>query len=400
MPIIDYAKAADASYESVLNDKKISEQNKEYVKSFDKIYRQQVRPATRNKFYRHLVFFLRETEDVKLLFDDFETVNDLFSRLHNDMSAGYYITIINVTNRFVKWLNDDVKPKGFKDIKSPKKSLQRRKLNKNDMWTWEDGQKLVKATNSSMIKAIVMTQLNLGARPSEFIDLKYGDIEPKGKMMIVHIRDGKTGSREAILFHAVPYLARWLNEHPSKNSNDPLWILEDTKKSHSIDDKGKPIKLSANAIVSMKYPAIRKRIEKLKAKTGITKSSDFYTLRHSCARLLRMWNVPIEECAKQLGHSIKEFTETYGRLDTRDREARHAKAFGLDEVISDELPEKPLSCPKCEQINAPKQEYCTRCGSPLTLKKAIDEDTEMADRIAQLVMKKMKNQDEQEKPKE
>lgn len=395
MPIINYEQAAKASYEAVLADKTISETNKEHVKRFDKVYRQQVRPATRHKFYRHLVFFLREAEDCTQLFDNPDAVNNLFAKLHANTSPGYYITIINVTNRFVKWLNDDMKPRGFKDIKSPKKSLQRRKLKKSDMWSWEDGQKLIAATNSSQMKAIVMTQLNLGARPSEFIDLRYGDIEPKGKLMVVHIRDGKTGGRESILFHAVPYLARWLNEHPTKKAEHPLWVLEDTRKSHAKDDKGNTITHASDAIVSMKYPAIRKRIEVLKGKTGITKSSDFYTLRHSCARLLRMWNVPIEECAKQLGHSVKEFTETYGRLDTRDREARHARAFGLDDAISDEQPEQPLICPKCSDNNAPNTEFCARCGSPLTLKKALDEETDMADRIAQIVLKKMKKNGEE-----
>lgn len=384
MPIIDYEKSAEASFKAILEDPKISDVNKAHAERFDKVYKRNVRPATRNKFWRHMPFFLRETNDCTELFEDRDAVNDLFERLHRELSSGYYITIINCTNRFVRWLNDDMKPKAFKDIKSPKKSLQRRKLSKNDMWEWEEALKVIGETNSVQVKAMVMTQLNLGARPSEFIDLRYGDIEAKGDFMIINIRDGKTGERKALLYHAVPYLARWMNDHPTKDKNDPLWILEDSKKSHRKGDK----ESAKGKVISARYPAIRKRIEVLKARANIDKGSDFYTFRHSCARLLRLWGVPVEECAKQLGHSVKEFTETYGRLDTSDRELRHAKAFGIEVEDSVSAP-KPQSCAKCGSLNGAESEFCGRCGSALSVKTALGQMAEQDAAIEEFLMSKL-----------
>lgn len=392
MPILDYAKSAESAYKSIINDEQISDTNKEYAKKFDKVYKIQVRPATRAKFWRHLKFFLRETDDCKTLFDNPDAVNELFAKLHKELGVSYYITIINVTNRFVKWLNDDVKPRGFKDVKSPKKSLQRRKLNKSDMWEWEDGVNVGKQTTSAQVKAMIMTQLNLGARPSEFIDLRYGDIETKGKFMVVHIRDGKTGGREAILFYAVPYLARWLNEHPSKKKDAPLWLVENAKNSHVKDEQGNFKQGKQGQIIQANYATLKKRLEYLVRKAGLSKRTDFYTLRHSCARLLRLWGVPVEECAKQLGHSVKEFTETYGRLDTSDREARHAKALGVSTDVKDAKPQEPVACPKCEQVNPPEKEQCSRCGSPMTLKKALAEKDDTKQMIISVVAEALREE--------
>lgn len=389
MPIVDYVRSAETAYQSILDDPSISRKNKEHAERFDKVYRRHVKPATRAKFWRHIVFFLRKADDVTTLFDDRDKVNDLFARFHRDLSPGYYATLINCTNRFVRWLNDDIKPKGFKDIKSPKKSLQRRKLTKNDMWEWEDGLKVSEQTRSAQTKAMVMTQLNLGARPSEFIDLRYGDIESKGEFMIIHIRDGKTGGRDAILYHAVPYLARWMNEHPSKERDAPLWVVENAKNSHSKRGDGSYRQGKNGQVIPANYRTLKKRMDQMTEKAGLRKKSDFYTLRHSCARLLRLWGVPVEECAKQLGHSVKEFTETYGRLDTADREARHARAFGIEvDEQGVELP-KPQKCAKCSMINEAGIDYCSRCGAALNVKVALDRMAQQDEAFEEFVMSKL-----------
>ena len=48
--------------------------------------------------------------------------------------------------------------------------------------------------------------------------------------MIARVK-GKTGSRDVVLFKSVPYVQKWLQAHPSKEKNAPLWIIEDIKKS-------------------------------------------------------------------------------------------------------------------------------------------------------------------------
>lgn len=398
MPIRDYKADSIQAYESLLSDSKISDKNKEAVKRFDTIYQTKVKPATRAKFYRHLKFFLYQTTDVEKSMHEPDTINSIFARIHAKTSPGYYATIINTTNRFVKWLNDDIKPRGFKDIKSPSKASQKRNLVKADMWDWEDGLEVIKSTMSTQFKAMIMTQLNLGARPSEFIDLNFGDIEPKGEMLIVHIRGGKTGSREAILYYGAPYLSRWLNEHPTKNPKHPLWVTENAKNSFRKNPDGDFKRASDDAILRYQYKTLLKRLQYLAVKAGIKKPTDFYTLRHSCARLLRLWGVPIEECAKQLGHSVKEFTETYGRLDTTDRERRHAEAYGIVTEDEETRPDKPVPCPKCSETNKPGSEYCARCGATISLKKAIADEADMVDKIARAVMKKMSDDDGKPKP--
>ena len=110
------------------------------------------------------------------------------------------------------------------------------------MITWEDGLKLIKQSNSIQIKAVLMTQLDGGFRPSEFIDLKYGDCERKKDFILVSIKDGKKGSRIVTLYKSVPFLFAWMQAHPTKKSNDPLWIQE---------------KNTNGKIVTFHYPALQ-----------------------------------------------------------------------------------------------------------------------------------------------
>ncbi len=193
------------------------------------------------------------------------------------------------------------------------------------MIKWEEGIELSKATPSIQMKAVILTQLDGGFRPSELIDLNYGDIEIKKDFIICNVKDGKTGSRTVILFRGVPYLVRWLQNHPTKKSNDPLWVSE------------------RDNITRYNYAALIKRVkdigfksrinipsdEKRGIKEIINKPLDFYNLRHSACLIAKLDNIPLEEAAKKFGHSVEFFTNTYGRMDTSGSIARLGKSYGI-----------------------------------------------------------------------
>jgi integrase len=366
MVIVDYKKKADTVKKSILKSKKISQPNKDALLKFLDSY--DVSYARLGIFLNHIKPILERTQDITKDMQDRDKINKTINKIRQNISPGYYATIINVTLRFVRWLNDGEKPQGFKDIKRVSEKHQKRNLSPQDMITWEEGEQLIEAVhNSIQMKAIIATQLDGGFRPSEFLSLNYGDVTIKENFMIIEVKDGKTGRRNVILWRSVPHLLRWYKAHPTKKPNDPLWLQED-----QTDGK----------IIRYKYAAIRKRLGKLYKKVGIDhKPHDFYTLRHSACVLSKKDNVPEELAAEKFGHSIHYYVETYGRLTAEDKLKRYSKHYGLDQ--KQESVKKTLRC-KCGFINEPDAKICEQCQNPITLGQALKQKKETEKRFEEI----------------
>lgn len=147
-------------------------------------------------------------------------------------------------------------------------------------------------TYSPQIKAQILTQLDGGFRPSEFEDLKYGNIQVEEDAIIVFVDGGKTGRRVVVLRRCREYLLQWLAVHPSKKTEDPLWVLENptlSRKTHSSD------------VIPYEYVNIRSRLNRLAKKHGFTKPVDFYNLCHSSCVLDKLDNLPVDLAANGTG---------------------------------------------------------------------------------------------------
>jgi len=357
MPIVDYAHIGAVAKKALLSNPKISSRNKEALKRFLEAYK--VSPARENIFCRQIGKMIERVHDIEKEMHDPDVINPLFKKLRNELSDSYYSTVVNVSLCFVRWLNDGEKPKGFKDIKNTPKSAQRRSLKPKDMLTWEEGLLVAQQSQSIQMQAVLLTQLDCGFRPSEFIDLNYGDVSIKGEFVIFSVK-GKTDARDVWMHRAVPYFLRWYDNHPTKKKDDPLWVLENMRKS-AAENK-------AN-IIRYNYRTLQLRIDFMMEKSGLKKPSDFYILRHSSCVLDKKDNVPEELAANRHGHSIAYYSNTYGRLDIDGVLQRARKHYGMEDEEKKE-PLKNIKCPRCKAINEPKASYCQSCGSPLTTEQA------------------------------
>lgn len=368
MPIIDYKARAEQNKARLFNAD-IGEKNKEYLKDFLTGYENRVSAARLSIFCSHITKFLEKNPDIKSLMysakdrNDAELkkvkqiqnkVNKLYGELKEELSINYYATIINVSLMFVKDINNDVLPDTFKKITRVSQKKQQRHLKSTDMWTWEDGLKAANKTNDIQTKAILLTQLDAGMRPSEFLDLNYGDITIHKDVIAIEDKATKNDKADpVILYRSVPYFLKWYNNHPTKQKDSPLWIT---------NLKG--------TLKRMKYPALIKRIRVLAENSKIKKPFDFYTLRHSSCYLDKIENLPVELAAKRHRHSTKFFIDTYGRLDVMDTADRYRTHYG----IAKENKEKPKNrtCELCGYVNEPDKELCYKCNRPLTLQKAME----------------------------
>lgn len=357
MPIINYGKIADTAKRNLLSNQRISAKNRELLNRFLDAYENNVSSARMGLFCKHIHFFAERVPDIQAELNNSALINEVFKELRKSLTPSYYETVKAVSIKFVSWVNDGEKPKSFRDIKNSKNGLKRN-LKPSDMITWEEGLLMASKTNSIQMKAAILTQLDAGFRPSEFIDLTHGCCERDGKFIVTHVSSGKTGSRDVILYRGVPYLSRWLEHHPTKNPGDPLWLTEE-------------VRHSKNRSIRYNYPAMCKRFRQIGKDAGITKPLDFYNFRHSACTLAKLDNLPTDAAAEKFGHSVKFFTETYGRLTVRDKVSRFNKVYGEDS--SEEAKKKeeearkqqPIICPFCNYSNIPGAKLCEKCTRPL-----------------------------------
>lgn len=366
---IDYKHSAEISKERLFSNEKISSKSKAFLKDFFKVY--DVSPARISIFCKHISLFLEQITDPSLYLDnefqrlDFDKaekkkkelrthINNIFHELKNSKSKSYYATIVNVSNRFMRWLNDDAKPYSFRDIKSKKKD-SKRDLNSNDHIDIDkDLPLLLKACDTVQLKALLMVQLEWGLRPSELLNLVFGDVndsQASEGFVQFTIKDGKTGGRPVSFYHATPYILEWLREHPTKNPKDPLWLLE------------RPVKNKKN-IIGYNVPALQKRLKSIFEKAGVHKKCDLYALRHSAGAWSKLRNENPEFASAQFGHSIEYYENTYGQITLGDKRLeqhkRHVKNLASDEG-------KQRKCLFCGYINPFSASLCGKCTKPLTL---------------------------------
>ena len=122
----------------------------------------------------------------------------------------------------------------------------------------EDISGLVKAAASSRDRAFVSMLYDSGGRAGEILSLQRRNIvfDEHGTVVVV---DGKTGQRRDRLILSVPFLVAWLEEHPDKSPDAPLWIHE--KQGCHLE-----------GTQPMDYYSARKLLQRLKAKAGLKKA--------------------------------------------------------------------------------------------------------------------------------
>lgn len=363
MPVTDYNHIAKVAEKRIFSDKEISEINKKSLHRY--LLQYKVKPATKHKFLSHVFHFLRDSENIEQDMHDRDKINKIFNKYNKKYKQVQYQMIASCSKQLVKWLNDNSVPKGFLDISLKKKQL--RNLEREDMFTWAEIENLINHANRPMLKAIIALQADAGLRPSEFMDLKYKDIEldkVDTEYINIFVRDGKTGRRDVPCIRCTSYISAWLKLHPTKNAEDSLWIRE---------YQGKHVPYT--------YNAIRKMIKDLCTRLNIKKPYDFYSLRHTSCYLDKIERVDPDVSADRHGHSVNHFLYVYGRLDKQDKINMFKKTTGGKEKEKINSDYSVIKCFKCDTINTAKNDYCDKCNSPLKVDVALKSQQKTNDEL-------------------
>lgn len=354
MPITDYEKKAQKAEQKIFDNDKIPQATKTLLRRFLTAY--DVSSARRLIFLQKIVPYFEFFPEIESSLTDRDGVNEFFAGLRRRYAPATYATYINVVRCFMIWLNKGERPRSLCDLRQRGINYKtRRQLSPEDMLSWTDGEQLAATANNLQMAAIILTQLDCGFRPSEFVDLNYGDIQISTGLAVIQVRDGKTGGRSVVAHRCVPALLQWMDSHPTKRANDPLWIAE------------KSIRGSPQGITVKRYPypGISKRIRVIARHSGLQKPMDFYSFRHSSCVLDKLDNLPTDLAAERHGHSVKHFVSTYGRLSVKDIMRRFHSHYGM-EVEEQPKQMEHMNCPNCHHTNAHDAQWCRRCGTPFS----------------------------------
>lgn len=213
-----------------------------------------------------------------------------------------------------------------------------------EMLDWEkDVEPMIDATMNARDAALIAVAFDSGARSGELLDLRVGDVTDHSHGLQITV-DGKKGQRTITLITAVPYLNRWLDDHPrGSESTAPLWC-----------------KLRSGEEIS--YQMARKIPRQAADHADVDKPVTFTNFRKSSASFLssRGVNQPTLEDHHGWNRGSKAAARYISIFDdASDREL--AKAHGVDVTEEEPDPIAGVTCPRCEKETPRSEDFCMWC---------------------------------------
>jgi len=234
-----------------------------------------------------------------------------------------------------------------------------------DMLDWDtDVVPMIEGCKNPRDKALLAVQFEGGFRGGELYDMKVRDVSDSRHSLKVRV-DGKRGAHDVHLIMSVPYLNRWLSEHPG-GREDHLWTKLSTPERFSYQ----------RFLQCFKEAARRVDVYKPVTPTNFRKSNAYWLAVQGKSQAF------IEDRQGRVRGS-KAITRYVAAFTGETQEAAFASMMGKDVETghTDAAEISPLTCPRCEKQTPREQNFCMHCGQVLDLeaKEALDEVVETLD---------------------
>lgn len=342
--------------ERIQDSNDVSEEDREALLKFsDTIYllKSKYTDHRHDKLLRHCT---RMAENVGGLADSLESreaAEDIVRWIHQTYSNEYtnhdYRTALRIFGRYASDGDGDEIPDSIEWVPSGTPSSHDPVPNPSEMLKWEsDVLSMIEETRNSRDAALIAVAFDAGARSGELQNLTVGDVSDAKNGLRIFV-DGKTGQRSVLLICSVPYLQRWLTDHPSSDDGDaPLW-----------SKLSKPEELT--------YRRFRYIFDDVARRADVTKPVTPTNFRKSNASWLAekgMNQAFIED--RQGRKRGSDATAHYVARFGGEAEDEYARMQGID--IDEEEPEPiaPLECPRCGR-NTPRHEpACVWCNQAIS----------------------------------
>ena len=214
----------------------------------------------------------------------------------------------------------------------------------SEMLDWEaDARPLMDATMNARDAALIAVAWDAGPRAGELLGLTVGDVSDHKHGLQITV-DGKTGQRSITLITAVPYLNRWLADHPRRDDGTaPLWCG-----------------LQSGEEIS--YQMCRKALREAARRAEVSKPVTFTNFRKSSASYLASQGV--NQAVLEDHHGWTRGSPVAARYvsvfaDASDREV--ARAHGLDIEADEPEPIAAVTCKRCGEKTPREEAFCMWC---------------------------------------
>lgn len=108
-------------------------------------------------------------------------------------------------------------------IKDLRREVRRKLAYKDQLVAGTEFEALMRVAVSPRVKAFLAVLYDSGARKGEIVSLRIRDVSLGEKYTTIMVK-GKTGERTIPLVKLVPYLRAWLQVHPDRNPESPLFV--------------------------------------------------------------------------------------------------------------------------------------------------------------------------------
>jgi site-specific recombinase XerD/ribosomal protein L40E len=434
MPTADYEKKVESVFEMIEESDAIHPDNADLLRAYrrDKELNG-MSAATQQRNLSYLKIVAEHVEDTRFQDMDKENVKQLIEWIHDrDLADATVDTYKKAIRQFWTWMNDGETPDAVDWMKIS--SGTSNDTLPQDLLTKEDIQEQVDAAKNPRDRAFIYLLYETGARIGELIDLTVGDIEDRthGKKVTI---SGKTGARRLPLVESVPYINKWLNEHPNPVKDAPLWCKiqqggpTETVRPGDVDDiaeiygigremarrlsyvgvetgedlarhsaedlshligvkQGKAQRwldqfdpdAGSGGLEKLGYRYIRDKILKTNMeRAGIDKPSNPHHYRHSRASFLANEMTEAQLCKWFGWVQGSDVPARYVHLSGRDIDNAYDQMHGIVEPEEDDEDPEVRKCDRCGELNESDATYCMRCGFAVNQEKAEEVETKVED---------------------
>lgn len=261
--------------------------------------------------------------------------------------------------RFFKWVHDtEDYPECVRWIKSNVKEKDTRLP--ESLITQEEVRRMLQSCDNPRDRCLLSLLNELGCRVGELLSLTVNSIEEGGDHYRVTIQYSKTKPRKLKAIDSRPYIAQWLNIHPTRNPKDALFT------GSGSTNRGKPLA----------YAACCGLIRKIANRAEVTKAINPHSWRHSTATRYANHMTHAQLCYWFGWAQGSKVPGTYIHLSGQDIDSTLDVMRGKTPTkkIEDTLTSK--TCNFCHTENPGMNDLCQKCGSSLNLKSILKREEE------------------------
>lgn len=231
------------------------------------------------------------------------------------------------------------------------------------MLRWEnDIEPMLDGCRNPRDAAAIALQMDAGLRGGELYDLQLDDLHDSKHSLKVRA-DGKRGEHYVDLIPSIPYVNRWLDEHPG-SGDDYLWTRLD-----------RPERISYQRYLQMfREPAKRAGVDKKVTPTALRKSNASWLARMGANEAL------IEDRQGRVrgSEAVSRYVASFGEDDA---ESQYAAMHGLDVEVETADQRAPVTCPRCDKETPAEKDTCMWCDQALSPEVAAERKRERMRRL-------------------